>query len=94
MFSHDREGLKLLNPGRFDGLAYEREHLYRYNGAIVGLWSENLKDGNLFGNSISYLEMDMRSSLQLKSKNDLARFGMPTNHQLVRKHIMQSCISS
>jgi len=71
MFRHGKKGLELLNPGRFDGLAYEREHLYRFNGAIIGLWSSNLAEGHLFGQSVGYLEMPESRSTQVKSKVDL-----------------------
>lgn len=71
MFRHGKEGLELLNPGRFDGLSFEKEHLYRFNGAILGLWSSNLLEGNLFGKSISYMEMSEKSSIQVKHKADL-----------------------
>jgi glycosyltransferase involved in cell wall biosynthesis len=71
MFRHGKRGLELLNPGRFEGLAYEREHLYRFNGAIIGLWSSNLLEGEFFGHSIGYLEMSDSSSIQVKQKADL-----------------------
>jgi len=71
MFRHGKEGLELLNPGRFDGLSFEKEHLYRFNGAILGLWSNNLQKNSLFGKSIAYIEMSAKSSLQVKRKTDL-----------------------
>lgn len=70
MFRHGEHGLQLLNPGRFDGLTYDKEHLYSFNGAIIGLWSDCLQDG-LFGTSISYIEMSLTDSLQVKSNKDL-----------------------
>lgn len=72
MFRHGKNGLELLNPGRFDGLAYEREHLYRFNGAIIGLWASNLLEGQLFGQSVGYLEMAENRSVQVKHRADLA----------------------
>lgn len=69
MFCHGKDGLTLLNPGRFDGLAFDKEHLYRFNGAIIGVWGEILQH-NLFGNSIAYLEMAQSDSLQVKSAAD------------------------
>jgi glycosyltransferase involved in cell wall biosynthesis len=71
MFRHGNEGLDLLNPGRFDGLSFEKEHLYRFNGAILGLWSNNLREGSLFGESIAYIEMSERHGFQVKQKADL-----------------------
>jgi len=40
MFAHGRLGLQLLNPGRFQQLVYERERLFRFNGAVLGVWTE------------------------------------------------------
>lgn len=67
MFAHGGDGLKLLNPGRFDGLSYERERIYSFNGAIIACWLETLRDGHLFGEAIDYIEMDLSSSRQIKS---------------------------
>jgi glycosyltransferase involved in cell wall biosynthesis len=74
IFCHGEDGLTLLNPGRFDGLAFEREHLFRFNGAIIALWSTNLEEGSLFGKSIAYIEMSDSSSQQIKGKKDIDRF--------------------
>ncbi|NEX17760.1 MAG: hypothetical protein C1943_14350 [Halochromatium sp.] len=40
MFTHGRHGLELLNPGRFQQLVYERERLFRFNGAVLGVWTD------------------------------------------------------
>jgi CMP-N-acetylneuraminic acid synthetase len=80
MFRHGKKGLELLNPGRFDGLAYEREHLYRFNGAIMGFWTNNLLEGQVFGQSVGYLEMSENRSFQVKQKLDL------TNPLLINKN--------
>lgn len=66
MFVHGRNGLRLLNPGRFDGLSYEREKLYCFNGSIIATWMETLKQDTLFGEKIGYIEMEYDESLQIK----------------------------
>lgn len=74
MFGHGKAGLELLNPGRFEGLEYEREHLFRFNGAIIGTWSGNLREGTLFGKSIAHIEMSPHESVQLKSRDDVVHY--------------------
>jgi len=74
MFCHGKKGLELLNPGRFDGLEFEKESLYRFNGAIIGLWSCNLQENTLFGDSIAYIEMSESDSLQVKHESDIANY--------------------
>ena len=71
VFVHGQNGLKLLNPGRFDGLQYERETVYRFNGAVIGVWWEVLKDIGVFGENIGYVETDRKSSVQVKSAQDI-----------------------
>jgi glycosyltransferase involved in cell wall biosynthesis len=71
VFTHGRDGLQLLNPGRFDGLAYERERLYHFNGAVLAVWWEILAGGDLFGERIGYMEMGKHESVQLKGPMDL-----------------------
>jgi glycosyltransferase involved in cell wall biosynthesis len=71
VFTHGRDGLELLNPGRFDGLAYERERLYHFNGAVLSVWWEILAGGDLFGQRIGYMEMGKQESVQLKGPMDV-----------------------
>lgn len=71
IFIHGQQGLNLLNPGRFNDLTLERERLFRFNGAILGVWTEVLLNGSLFGNSIGYIEMSQADSLQIKHVSDL-----------------------
>lgn len=71
MFSHGQDGLNLINPGRFKGLSYEREKLYKFNGAIIGTWTEHILSGSLFGEKIGYIEMSEIDSMQVKKKNEL-----------------------
>lgn len=67
MFVQGRNGLKLLNPGRFDNINYEREKIYQHNGAVIAVWWEVLKDYGLFGENIGYIEMGHEESIQIKS---------------------------
>ena len=71
MFKPSRDGLDLLNPGRFDELVYERERLYRFNGAVLAVWWEVLAEGDLFGRQIGYIEMSKEESIQIKRLADL-----------------------
>jgi CMP-N-acetylneuraminic acid synthetase len=73
MFAHGRNGLELLNPGRFEGLEYEKENLYRFNGSVIGTWTSTLREGTLFGTSIAHVEMSRSESIQLTTKQDLER---------------------
>ena len=70
-FVYGKNGLKLLNPGRFNGLKYERETIYRFNGAVIAVWWEVLKDVGVFGENIGYIEMGRKESLQIKEAKDL-----------------------
>ena len=70
MFKHGLNGLKLINPGRFKKLIFDRERLYRFNGSLIATWFEVLKTDSLFGNKISYIEMSSKESKQVKSDND------------------------
>lgn len=73
LFSHGSDGLHLLNPGRFSDLAYDRERLYRYNGALIAAWWDILAAGNLLGEKIAYVEMSAEDSLQIKHASMLSR---------------------
>jgi glycosyltransferase involved in cell wall biosynthesis len=72
MFAHGAEGLRLLNPGRFDGLSYEREKLYRFNGSIIATWLETIEGDTLFGQKIGYIEMGREESAQIKQAENPA----------------------
>jgi len=76
MFVHGRNGFDLLNPGRFDGLSYERESLFRFNGSVIAAWAEGVREGDLFGQSIGHIEMDRSESHQVKAADDLAHLEM------------------
>ena len=71
MFVYTRQGLKLLNPGRFQDLIFDRERLYRFNGSIVATWWEVLQENNLFGGKIAFTEMTEEESFQVKNISKL-----------------------
>lgn len=66
LFKHGPCGLDLINPGRFHELAYDRERVFRFNGAILASWWEVLVGGELLGEKIAYVEMSSQDSLQIK----------------------------
>ncbi|NEX17710.1 MAG: hypothetical protein C1943_14085 [Halochromatium sp.] len=72
MFTHGRHGLAPLNPGRFQPLVYARERLFRFNGAVLGVWTEVLLTGSLFGESVASIEMSPEDSEQIKGREDWA----------------------
>lgn len=71
MFAHGESGLKLLNPGRFQELSFDRERLYRFNGSIIATWWEVLLEHHLFGDKIAYIEMSADDSFQIKKSSML-----------------------
>lgn len=72
IFGHGTEGLSLLNPGRLQDLAYDRERLYRFNGAMLAVWYETLATDSLLGRKVAYVEMSASDSLQIKGDSPLA----------------------
>ena len=74
IFSHGPNGLQLINPGRFQELAYDRERLYSFNGAIVGVWWEILQNSSFLGEKISYVEMSAQDSLQVKNSEEARQY--------------------
>jgi len=69
MFSYKKEGLDLINPGRFKDLVYENERLYKFNGCLIATWWEVLQAHGLFGERISFIEMSNDESFQVKSQS-------------------------
>jgi CMP-N-acetylneuraminic acid synthetase len=67
MFRPGKTGLELLNPGRFDGLSFDREKLFQFNGSIIATWREVLEANQLLGENISFIEMSSEDSYQIKS---------------------------
>lgn len=58
IFKHGKEGLYLLNPGRFKGLHHDRESLFKFNGFIIATRSEHILSGSLFGKKIGFIEIN------------------------------------
>ena len=71
MFTHGEMGLKLLNPGRFQELSFDRERLYRFNGSIISTWWEVLQSHDLFGEKTAFIEMSAEDSFQVKDASTL-----------------------
>lgn len=65
LFSYQTQGLRLINPGRLVGLSYDREKLYRFNGALITTWWEVVAEGALLDGNIGYLEMSPAESLHV-----------------------------
>jgi CMP-N-acetylneuraminic acid synthetase len=74
IFSHGPNGLQLINPGRFQDLAYDRERLYSFNGAIIGVWWQILQAEGFLGEKISYVEMSAQDSLQVKNSEESRQY--------------------
>ena len=77
MFKHGKDGLSLINPGRFQHLSFDKEKLYRFNGVLIGAWWEVLKSHSMFGEKISYMEMSKSNSIQVRSKSILDTLNGP-----------------
>jgi hypothetical protein len=66
VFAHGPSGLRLVNAGRLEGLAYDKEQLFRFNGAVIATWWEVLQH-SLLGERIAYVEMSAADSIQIKT---------------------------
>lgn len=71
VFVHGKNGLKLHNPGRFNGLQHERETVYRFTGSVIATWWEVVRYIGIFGENIGYIETNNLESLQIKSLKDI-----------------------
>lgn len=67
IFSYEPTGMKLLNPGRFKNLIYDRERLYRFNGSIIASWWEIVDQELIFNGQLSTIEMSAADSLLIRS---------------------------
>ena len=74
MFNYGRNGLEIINRGRFQDLTFDKERLYRFNGSIIATWWEVLKADTLFGEKIAHVEMSNLDSLQIKTAAMLEYF--------------------
>ncbi len=74
MFNFGKNGLEIINRGRFQDLIFDKERLYRFNGSIIATWWEVLKTDTLFGKKISHIEMSNLDSFQIKTSAMLDYF--------------------
>ena len=74
MFNYGRNGIELINPGRFQDLTFDKERLFRFNGSLIAVWWEILSSSTLFGEKISYLEMNAEDSFQVTSQTILDEY--------------------
>jgi glycosyltransferase involved in cell wall biosynthesis len=74
MFNYGKNGLEIINRGRFQDLTFDKERLYRFNGSIIATWWEVLKADTLFGEKIAHIEMSNLDSLQIKTSAMLDYF--------------------
>lgn len=74
IFNLTNTGLKVLNPGRFDDLSYEKEQLYKFNGSVIAMWSNTIEDFDVLGEKIGFIEMTREDSIQIKSPNEFNLF--------------------
>ena len=57
----ESNGLRVVNPGRFDGLNLAQELVYRYNDGVVCAWSDVVISNELLTKKIGHIECDNRS---------------------------------
>ena len=69
MFNLGESGLKLINPGRFRSLSFDKERLFRFNGSIIASMWNNISNNSLFGLKTSFIEMNHHDSLQVKDSS-------------------------
>jgi len=74
MFNYGKNGLEIINRGRFQDLTFDKERLYRFNGSLIATWWEVLKADSLFGKKIAHIEMSNLDSLQIKTSSMLDYF--------------------
>lgn len=70
-FVRGNNGLNIINPGRFDNVNYEKEKVYQHKGDIIAVWWEVLKNHNLFGENIGYIQILEGESVKINSKRDI-----------------------
>ena len=79
MFNYGKNGLSLINKGRFQDLTFDKERLYRFNGSIIATWWEILRQQSLFGKKIGYIEMSAEDSIQVKTTSMLNYLNIKKN---------------
>ena len=73
VFTMAKNGLNLINPGRLEGLFFEKENLYKFNGSVITMWHKTLESKFLFGKKLFYVEIPIDESFQIKRKEDTKR---------------------
>ena len=66
IFKYKKDGLQILNPGRFKGLSFDEERFYKFNGCLIATWWDEINDNDILGNKTSFIEMTRKDSYQLK----------------------------
>ena len=69
IFKYNKLGLDILNPGRFKGLSFDKERIYRFNGSLIATWWETVHDNSFLGKKTSFIEMTRKDSFQIKGKH-------------------------
>lgn len=72
-FMQDGNGLSILNPGRFDNLSHEKEKIFEHKGDVIAVWWEVLRDHSMFGDKISYVQIENDKSIKVNSEKDIYR---------------------
>lgn len=62
IFTLGKSTLKVLNPGRFKSLEFYDEKVMKYNGVLIAVDNEYISKGDLFEDSVGYLEMSQKDS--------------------------------
>jgi CMP-N-acetylneuraminic acid synthetase len=70
-FMRGEDGLKILNPGIFININYEKEKIYQHKGDVIVVWWEVLKNHNMFGNNIGYVEILENENIKVLRKKDI-----------------------
>ena len=70
-FMRGNDGLKILNPGKFVNINYEKEKIYQHKGDIIAVWWEVLKNHNMFGKNIGYIQILDNESFKINRKEDI-----------------------
>lgn len=72
-FMQDGKGLSILNPGRFDNLSHEKEKIFEHKGDVIAVWWEVLRDHSMFGDKISYVQIENDESIKINNEKDIYR---------------------
>ena len=65
LFRLGKNGLDLINPGRFKNLSFDNERLFKFNGSLIVFWRDLINTDIIFGKKVSFIEMSSKDSLQI-----------------------------